>query len=264
MNYNLNLNIRSFSCIYALILLVSCANPADEKQDSETPNGITEQQLLQHLSNRNDSSVWDLEIFYSDLENIQEKSTGPFKVGIFPEPKYDLIGEESFTGVGSFGLTGSGNNYKEIKENKILYNSFYVKENSLNKKRLDGNSDEIFFQILVLTDSIDVNRFSHLSSHIISRNHPDYIGQGYFLTKNNRIDYSAFITVQNDSYAIISTRLFNLKYGKTILIAPQKDGSLRSRQIKSPSLSSKGIDQYTDELLKKKEIIEFFTAGGNI
>ena len=59
-------------------------------------------------------------------------------------------------------------------------------------------------------------------------------------------------------------RLFDLEDGKTILIAPQKDMSLRSMQIKSPDLSNKGIDTYTDELLKDEEVIQFFTKKGNI
>ena len=58
--------------------------------------------------------------------------------------------------------------------------------------------------------------------------------------------------------------MFDLTKGRTILIAPQKDGSLRSMQIDSPVLSSQEIQGYTDKLLKKEEIENFFSQRGNI
>ncbi len=256
--------MRYFLCLYILTFFVCCTNPDAKKQETEIQKGLTEQQILQHLSDRNDSTTWDMEMFKRDLNGLPEKESGPFTAGIFPEPKYNLIGKESFDGVGSFGITGSGKNYKKIKDKKILYNSFYVKENSLNRKRLEGKPDEIFFQILVLTDSIDVKGFTHMGNQITSRNHPDYMGQGYYYTKNNRIDYSAFITIHRNSFAIVNSRLFNLEYGKTILIAPQKDGSLRSLQLNSPKMSSSEVDDYTDELLASKLVTDFFTSNKNI
>ncbi|MFT4780310.1 MAG: hypothetical protein ACI80P_001427 [Flavobacteriales bacterium] len=58
--------------------------------------------------------------------------------------------------------------------------------------------------------------------------------------------------------------MFNLTQGQTILIAHQKDNSLRSLQLNLPELSSDEIDQYTAELLEKNEISAFFTSPGNI
>ncbi len=106
--------------------------------------------------------------------------------------------------------------------------SFFVGKNALNKDRLKGLKDEVFFQIFVLTDMMDNENDKLTTNIVISRNHPDYLGQGFVKTKNNRIDYVAFTIAENESYAIINTRIFDLRFGKTILIAPQQDKTLIS------------------------------------
>ena len=83
-------------------------------------------------------------------------------------------------------------------------------------------------------------------------------------TKELKIDYLAFQTAENTAYAIVNTRLFDLKHGKTIIIAPQKDNSLRSLQVRSPQLTSESVTGYTRELLKQKEIIDFLEQQANI
>ncbi|MNY10518.1 hypothetical protein D3C86_1435030 [compost metagenome] len=74
----------------------------------------------------------------------------------------------------------------------------------------------------------------------------------------------AFLTASRNSYAIINMRLFDLTLGKTILIAPQKDGSFRSMQIDSPKLSSETSGPYLRKLVKRKEVVAFFTQKGTI
>jgi hypothetical protein len=143
-------------------------------------------------------------------------------------------------------------------------NSFFVGKNELNKDRLNGMEDQVFFQILVLTDTIDNENYNLNKSISISRNHPDYLGQGFVKTKNNRIDYLAFQTAENNSYAIINSRIFDLHYGKTILIAPQKNNTLKSLQIKSPELTSGSILTYANKLTTDKKVIEFFDNNENI
>lgn len=146
----------------------------------------------------------------------------------------------------------------------MLFNSFFVGKNKWNTVEIGEEKDEVFFHIVVLTDHIDTIEYKHLSSETISRNHPDYIGQGFYKTTNNQVDYCAFITAERKTYAIINMRLFDLSHGKTILVTPQKDRSLRKMQVMSPVLSSSRINEYTDTLLEKAEVIAFFTAENNI
>ena len=141
-------------------------------------------------------------------------------------------------------------------------NSFFV---ATGEGMDDSESyNEIYFHLLVLTDRIDTVNYTHASSIVISRNHPDYVGQGFYQTENNRIDYFAFTTQSGDSYAIINTRLFNLSDGQTILIAPQKDRTLRSMQLQMPQQFAETIDSYSEELLLRKTVREFFLGSGSI
>lgn len=256
--------------ILSIATALSCTDNKNEKNDVEkntnNSGGVVFSDSLRTLivAKRQDSSFWDTEMLKSDLSSKNNRSTGPFTFGAFPVPRYDLIGKGTFAGLGNFGYNGAGTYYKNIKDKTILYNSFFVKKNKLNENRLKKIGNEIFFQILVLTDTIDSVNFSHVGSEIISRNHPDYVGQGFYKTKNSKIEYVAFTTPEDESYAIVNTRLFNLNFGKTILVAPQKDGSLRSMQIESPQLSSEEINRYTDKLLQEEGIVEFFTKPGNI
>ncbi|PQJ76612.1 hypothetical protein [Polaribacter glomeratus] len=212
----------------------------------------------QFLENRNDSTTWDTEMLKNDKQFIGIADFGPFEFGAFPVSDYDLIGKESFKGLGSISEEF------ELGNKQILMNSFSVGNNELNKNRLKELKDAVFFHLIILTDTIDTVNYNLNQRTPVSRNHPDYLGQGFIKTKNNRIDYVAFQTAENAAYAIINTRLFDLNFGKTILIAPQKDKSLRSFQVKSPTISSDSIIDYTKKLLNKQKVVEFFGKKENI
>lgn len=213
-----------------------------------------------HLKNRQDSSTWDAELLRRDIESNKERTAKPIRYGAFPVPKYELLGKESFKGV------GNGGNFSgiDIIGKKILYSYFLVNKNNFIQKFIGDKPNEVFFTIIILTDFIDTTNYTHAGVQVISRNNPDYIGQGFFKTKKDEIDYTAFLTADRNEYAIINMRLFNLKNGRIILIAPQKDGSLRSMQINPPILDDKELPNYIDKILKQEDVKHFFTDGNNI
>lgn len=229
----------------------------DNKVDSKE-KFWTSERVNQYNKNLNDSTKWDYEMFNNDLIYVEEKTMNPIEFGVFPVAKYDLLGENSFKGLGSIG------NSKKVKNKNLIYSAFYIKKNELNKDILIEKKNNVFFNIIILTDTLDIKNYNLKSSMVISRNHPNYIGQGFVKTKFSKIDYTSFITIEGDSYAIVNMRLFNLKYGKTILIAPQKDKSMRSFQINMPIIESNELESYINNLLLKPEIINFYTKYGNI
>jgi hypothetical protein len=256
---------KALFIILALITgLAGCSEDISQKSTKKTPDFWTKEKAEKHLQNRENRHKWDKDLLANDLSYINEPQRMSFLSGVFPVPNYDLIGKGSFKGLGNFGYPGGPGSELHVGSKTVLFNSFYVKSSSVNKKHLNGMNDEVFFQILVLTDFIDTTEYSHTSSEIISRNHPDYIGQGFYRLKNNKVDYMAFIAANRNAYAIVNMRLFDLTLGKTILIAPQRDKSFRSMQIKSPKLSSETIESYTKQLIKKKEVVDFFTGSDNI
>ena len=212
-----------------------------------------------HNENRNNSTKWSSKNWKADTFNIKIGGK-PIINGVFPVPDYDLI-DSTFNGLGNSG------NWKgfNLEDKKIIHHSLYVNKNAINKEYIKDKPNEVFFTIAVLTDSIDLNKYSHTNVSITSRNHPHYIGQGFVKTKFNEIDFISFLTADRNDYAIVNMRLFDLRIGRIILIAPQKDGTLRSLQLNSPIMSSQEITKYIENLMSNnKKVIEFFTKSENI
>jgi len=252
---SMNQTLPKLSIYFLITLLLLTFLQCSEKHPIVNPriedDFWTPKKRQSFLKNRESPLTWDLEIIELNMEYIDDSPSGPFTEGVFPEPKYDLHG--NFEGIGN-----SSDQYS-LEGKTILTNSFFFNKSVLNEKYLSNLPNEVFFQIIVLTDTVDLINYNLASSIIISRNHPDYLGQGFYKTKGNRIDYSAFITAERQAFAIVNTRLFDLSNGKTILIAPQKDRSLRSLQIDSPQLSRSELEMYTKELIKTDKVIQFFT-----
>lgn len=218
----------------------------------------SETQNRRRMEQRQDPTVWDSTLLTTDLQAIKMPSSLFMRYGAFPAPQYDLCGKGSFKGVG---------NYQDIftfEKKTLVSNRFYVKKNAINETTLGNRKDDVFFMIVMLTDSVDTSEYSHGVSQVISRNHPDYIGQGSFFLQQDRIDYMAFTTATGPSYAIINTRLFNLTYGSIIFIAPQKDGSLRSLQMKTDPFENDAAGEVLQQVLKKEAVNRFLNEAGNI
>ncbi|MBP7166489.1 MAG: hypothetical protein KBB64_02410 [Bacteroidia bacterium] len=240
-----------------LLLFTGCIS-------TDNKNPWSKEQSHHQVLLRENSSTWDTQMLLADLANIKGKSELPMISGVYPVPTYDLVGKGSFRGVGNFGFPGGEGSELKINDKTILYNSFFAGANPFNKAFIDGKKNEVFFQIIVLTDTVDTVNYSHVGSEVISRNHPNYIGQGYYKTKSQKIEYIAFQTADRHAFAMVNMRIFDLSLGRTILIAPQKDQSFHSKQINAQILSSEEIENFTDSLLKVPQIIQFFTQDGTI
>jgi hypothetical protein len=246
------------SVLLVLLLIITGCTSTDNK------NSWSKEQSNQQVLQREDSSTWDTQMFLADLANIRGESDLPMISGVFPVPAYDLVGKGSFKGVGNFGFPGGEGSELKITGKTILYNSFFAGANSFNKGFIANKKNEVFFQIIVLTDTVDTVNYSHVGSEVISRNHPNYIGQGFYKTKSQKIEYIAFQTADRHSFAMVNMRLFDLSLGRTILIAPQTNQSFKSKQINAEILSSEEIEAFTDSLVKVPQIIQFFTQNGTI
>ncbi|KFF00775.1 hypothetical protein IX39_09185 [Chryseobacterium formosense] len=220
---------------------------------------LQEKIRTKQLKVQNQENALDLKRVTEELKE-EKKEMGPFTYGIFAYPDYDSISKNSFAGLGTLtNIKGA-----DLKGKNIAYAGFSEGKSNLNTYRVSEN-DRIFFTILVLTDFVGDKENPKMRTQVVSRNFPDAICQGFVKTSNNKIDFSAFSTLENDEFAIVNMKLYNLKYGNVILIAPQKDGSLRSIQIKSEkNLTSTTLKNFVDELLNRENIIEFFTNKNTI
>ena len=247
--------MKNIAIITFTILSISCKA---QKIDNEFKWNLEKEKIQNE--NRNDSTKIDIRNWIVDTKNKIQITGKPFINGVFPVPKYDLS-IDSFEGLGNSGDWKGFN----LKNKKIIYHSLYVKKNKFNNDSIPFVSNKVYFSIIVLTDSIDLKNYSHTNVSISSRNHPHYIGQGFIRTKQNEVDFAAFITADDNSYAIVNMRLYDLRIGRIILIAPKKDGTLRSLQIDSAEMSSEEINNYIKDILtNNKKVIDFFTKPDNI
>lgn len=104
--------MRNLLIIISLISLISC-NDNEVTNGKKTNPNWSKQSRETYLLNRQDFTMWDLELFNEDLAYMDTESTGPFVSGVFPVPNYNLVGKGSFTGVGSFGYYGQENYFKK-------------------------------------------------------------------------------------------------------------------------------------------------------
>ncbi|MDR2890307.1 MAG: hypothetical protein LBV18_01680 [Alistipes sp.] len=208
-----------------------------------------------HIANREDPAVWDMQMLEVDVRDMPLMYDPELPMnGVFPEPLYSVQMENTWT------ATGNDGGEVRIEERKIFYEFFYTGRNVNNTRYIGEAEDEVFFLILVLTDT-DENEYI---SDISSRNNPDVMGQGRFNLKNSEVDYIAFLTADRNNYAIVNGRLFDLRFGRIVLIAPQKDGSFRSMQLSSPIMSSDDVEGCVESLVGKRKPQKFFLAPGNI
>jgi hypothetical protein len=70
----------------------------------------------------------------------------------------------------------------------------------------------------------------------------------------------AFHTKDQDQYAIVNMRLFNLSIGNLILIKPMPDGSLRSMQLNPEFHSLDEIDAFFNPSNLSQEVILFLNS----
>lgn len=245
----------SFGLLLAVIMLVGC----DSKESTAPQFEWTLEDELEHNENRNDPEKWSQKNWDTDLSNFAINGN-PLVKGVFPVPDYKFV-DSTFNGLGNSGSWEG----LDFHGKKIIHHSFFVNKCLVNEQYISGKPNEVFFTILVLTDSVDLQSYSHTNVNITSRNHPHYVGQGYVKTSENKIDFISFITADRNAYAIVNMRLFDLRIGRIVLIAPKKDGSLRSLQLDSPILSTSEMEMYVMDLLNADEkVINFFNEGDHI
>ncbi len=83
------------------------------------------------------------------------------------------------------------------------------------------------------------------------------------------VDWVQIALANDNNWAIINKRIFDLKFGTSILVAPQKDGSLRFLQLPAPgsyqqSNQKQFFDEYVAGLAKNESVNAFFTNENTI
>ena len=180
----------------------------------------------------------------------QNEMNFPIYVGSFPVAPYNTPG------------TGIYGNNLNIGSKDIIMKSMFVKRGPHNEHIFNGSNkkNEIVVNILSLTDDSSLSNPAIVSS----RNHPNYLAEGTINCKNYKVDWITIYTADRNSYAVINMRFFDLKFGRTILVTPQKNKSVRFLQIETELLSNENLDAYIENLKNDKKVIDFFSKESNI
>lgn len=243
--------------IITLLFLVSTYLGFSQETEFKDLEALRQKQI----ENIKKPELWDMERLKDDI--LPSNDFFPVQFGAFPVPHYNELGP--YGGGGFVGNT-HGRSLPEyqlmVQDKEIVFNSFFIGDSPFYKEE---NRNRVFFTIVTVIDTVDTEGYALAKSLMLSRNHPDYGGEGSITTKTNKIDYVTFTTPDKGSFAIVNMRLFHLEYGNIILVSPQKDGSLRSFQIKGDKVNNEEIfDHIKNTVLKRQDVIKFFTDDGVI
>ena len=230
----------------------------DEKIDSQKVKEPywTLEKARKHARDYNDSTKWETETLDMEVENLKKYSQLDFPLyqSPFPTPKY------SSPGNGNGGIESKIAN-KNIVGHYAIIGKGEHSEHLFKKIKDTTEKYATYFAILTISDGKD----SRSPVEASSRNHPNYFSQGSLNTSTkSRVDWVAIQLADKNAYAIVNGRIFDLRVGRIILAAPQKDGSIRFYQTDAPPMSTKDKDKYIEELKTDENAKEFFGAETNI
>jgi len=175
----------------------------------------------QYAADRADSSLWDMARLESDIKFIEDEDW-PTKAAISdypsPVPAYDW-------------------GYGYISPIEIIFGKDTLKGHSIgfvnDEYRIDSKMDTSeyylnYFNIFIWSDK---SNYESGMQTIVSRNYPHYFSSGKQKTSLGEVDWMHMNLADGHNFAIVNQRYFDLEFGRTILVVPLDDGSLRILQL---------------------------------
>lgn len=246
-----------------ILFIISCAyflqlNAQQTQCQGDTIRQWSFEWQKQFISDRENPEKWDSAHFVEDLQKFSTYKHSPMRMGVFPTPSYDLY-------PGTFdGIIAANLDINLPSGQRIACMISGNSKTSLNESIIGDNDVDFYFILAVVTDlPKDTINYDDVNIDGVSRNHPDVISQGYVRTsQSDKIDFVAFKSANNDAYAVVNMRLFNLNDGCVVIVVPQEDGSLRSMQIKPDELLSfQTLRSYLTSLFtENKKVNKFITT----
>jgi len=91
---------------------------------------------------------------------------------------------------------------------------------------------------------------SEESTLVESRNYPYLSAQGYFMAKEYSYEWVFASSPDGFSMLILNMKLFDLRFGETIIIYPQKGGAFEYDQLKDSPNKYAHFEEYIEAILK--------------
>lgn len=238
--------------IFLLGILTSC-NTQTEKKDTISESYWTLEKAKKLAADFNSPEKWDNKTLEMEVENLKKYPPSDFPLfeSPFPTPEYFSPGN------------GNGHIQTEIGGKKIIGHYVIIGRGEHSEHLFKNADDEYvtYFTILTIADG----KVTENPVQATSRNHPHYLSQGSLNTSTkSRVDWISTQLADKNAYTIVNLRLFDLRVGRLILAAPQKDGSIRFYQTDALPMNSVEREKFIEDLKTDQKAIEFFQYENNI
>lgn len=212
-------------------------NPEVKEWDVKKLNS----RAIQHL----DSTEWDLKLFEQDIETYGKYSEVfngyPLNKSPFPVAAYDY----SVSSIPFTIETGAN-----ILKGVCIGAYEHPESETINHK----------LTLLVLTNDKD----SKENTLVDSRNYPYLTAEGTFEVRNNEFDWVFSASPDGFSTLILNMKLFDLRFGETIIIYPQKDKSFLYGQIKDSPNNYGSLKEFKKKIMDNPEVKNQLESQKNI
>jgi hypothetical protein len=204
-------------------------------------------------SDFNSPEKWDTKTLEMEIENLEKYPALdlPLFDSPFPTPEYASPGN------------GNGTIETEIGGKNIIGHNVFIGRGE-HSEHLFKNAEDTYityFTILTISDGKETEN----PVMATSRNHPHYLSQGSLNTSTkSRVDWIATQLADKNAYAIVNSRFFDLRVGRLILVAPQKDGSIRFYQTDASPMDSAELKKFIEALKTDRKTMGFFNNEDNI
>jgi hypothetical protein len=192
-----------------------------------------------------DITKWDSELLNQDIETYNKYSeifqSYPLNKSPFPVTEYDYA-------VSSIPFV--------IELDSVVFKGVRIGEyeNTESEKIIDK------LTLLILTNDKDAEE----STLVDSRNYPYLTAQGIFKVTNNEFDWVFSASPDGFSTLILNMKLFDLRFGETIIIYPQTDKSFFYEQIKDSPNNYANFEDYQKSVIANPKVKKQLISEMNI
>ncbi len=228
-------------------LLFSCQEKEKRvavSKNIETPTWNTES-LNKKAAEQLDSTKWDVSLFKQDIETY-EKYTAVFQSYPLNKSPFPIATYEYAVTYIPFTLKIDEHIFKGVKVGECE----------------DFDCENIAFKLTLLVLTNDIN--SEENTLVDSRNFPYLTAQGIFEVKNNEFDWVFSASPDGFSTLMLNMKLFDLRFGETIIIYPQKDKSFLYEQIKDSPNNYENFEEFKKKIIDNLKVKNQLNSKNNI
>jgi hypothetical protein len=244
------MNLINFLGLFLVVLISSCQNSTEPIQENEgSPVESKPKWTLESLEERTqehlDSNLWNRDLLNSDIDLFEQYGEAfeslPLSSTAFPVADYD------------YSVAGQPFSFQV---DTAILNDISIGDYP------NPDSDDIRFAatLLVLSNLEEPND----NYYVVSRNYPYLTAQGTFETVNSQLDWVFTESPDGFSTLLVNMKLFDLRFGETVLIIPQKDGSFQYYQFKEGPNDHEDFESFKLSLKKNKKLKELLNTKNTI